>query len=111
MYQGTGDQCGYTNMVTRLPARQLLEGYRKVIATIYRPHEYFRRSLDALCRLPHPEGLLPRVQRVLAQQRINGTFILRQFRATKTMQGRWGMLGRNATNLGVHGHDSVARTV
>src|SRR6266498_3043909 len=43
-YEGTSDQCGYTNMVTRLPARQLLEGYRKVIATIYTPHEYFSRS-------------------------------------------------------------------
>jgi radical SAM superfamily enzyme YgiQ (UPF0313 family) len=91
VYEGTSDQCGYTNMVTQLPARQLLEGYRKVIATIYSPHEYFRRSLEAFCRLPHPDGLLARIHRVLYLQRINGMFILRRLRAQKAAQEHAGL--------------------
>jgi radical SAM superfamily enzyme YgiQ (UPF0313 family) len=91
VYEGTSDQCGYTNMVTQLPARQLLEGYRKVIATIYSPHEYFRRSLEAFCRLPHPDALLARIHRVLYLQRINGMFILRRLRAQKAAQEHAGL--------------------
>jgi radical SAM superfamily enzyme YgiQ (UPF0313 family) len=53
---------GYTNIVTILPARKLLEGYRKVIETIYTPHEYFRRTVEALSRLPYPDSLLARIQ-------------------------------------------------
>jgi radical SAM superfamily enzyme YgiQ (UPF0313 family) len=97
-YEGTSDQCGYTNMVTRLPARQLLEGYRKVIETIYTPHEYFRRSLDALSRLPHPDSRLARIHRVLSLQRANGLLILRHLRAKKATKERAGLL-RKLTSL------------
>src|SRR6266498_3031096 len=97
-YEGTSDQCGYTNMVTRLPARQLLEGYRKVIATIYTPHEYFSRSVDALSRLPHPDSLLARIHHVLSLQRANGLLILRHLRAKKATKERAGLL-RKLTSL------------
>ncbi|HYY15786.1 MAG TPA: radical SAM protein, partial [Gammaproteobacteria bacterium] len=91
-YEGTSDQCGYTNIVTLLPARTLLEGYRKVIATIYTPHEYFRRSVEAFSRLPHPDSLLARIHNVLALQRVNGLLILRHLRAQNAKKERSGLL-------------------
>jgi radical SAM superfamily enzyme YgiQ (UPF0313 family) len=90
--EGNSDQCGYTNIVTRLPARQLLEGYRKVIDTLYTPHAYFTRSLDAFCRLPHPDSRLARMRRVLSLQRTNAMFLLRRLRAQKRAPGRPGPL-------------------
>ena len=63
-YDWVGDQCGYTNLAPYLPDRKLLEGYRKVIETIYTPQAYFRRSLEAFCRLPY-QGSLPRPDTVL----------------------------------------------
>jgi radical SAM superfamily enzyme YgiQ (UPF0313 family) len=91
-YEGTNDQCGYTNIVTILPSRKLLEGYRKVIETIYAPHEYFRRSVEAFSRLPHPDSLLARIQAVLSLQRLNVSFMLRNLRARKARQERGGLL-------------------
>ena len=85
-YGGTTDQCGYTNIVTILPARKLFEGYRKVIETLYTPHEYFRRSFEALSRFPHPDSLLARIQY------FRGLLALRNLRAKKARQKRAGLL-------------------
>ncbi len=43
-----------TNIKTVLPERTLLEGYRKVVKTIYNPQEYLERTLDQFSRLPRP---------------------------------------------------------
>lgn len=49
-------QCGFTNVVTRLPQRKLLEGYRRILQTIYTPQEYFARVVELLGRLPRPRS-------------------------------------------------------
>ena len=41
------------NFVPRMPVEKLLEGYRRVIATIYRPDHYFRRCATLLKRIPY----------------------------------------------------------
>ncbi|RMG43325.1 MAG: DUF4070 domain-containing protein [Acidobacteria bacterium] len=49
-----GDQFGLTNVVTKIPARQLLEGYRKVMEVIYDPVTYFERCKRNLERWNPP---------------------------------------------------------
>ena len=56
---------GYTNIVTRLPHRSLLEGQAKILETIYRPEAYYARAFVALSLLPHPRSLLRRIWRAL----------------------------------------------
>lgn len=48
---------GTTNIRTLLPERRLLEGYRDVLATLYRPGAYFERALEQFSRLPRPPSL------------------------------------------------------
>jgi radical SAM superfamily enzyme YgiQ (UPF0313 family) len=48
------DQCGYTNIETVLPRRAVLEGYRRVMQTLYSPERYFERSLRSLERMKPP---------------------------------------------------------
>jgi hypothetical protein len=55
-------QSGFTNIVPLLPRRKLLEGYRKVVETIYTPSQYMERVFAALCRLPRPESVSVRMQ-------------------------------------------------
>jgi radical SAM superfamily enzyme YgiQ (UPF0313 family) len=43
-----GDQFGLTNVVSRLPAEQLLEGYHRVMDALYAPASYFQRCRDNL---------------------------------------------------------------
>jgi radical SAM superfamily enzyme YgiQ (UPF0313 family) len=45
-----GDQFGLTNVVNRLPVRQMLEGYHRVLATLYAPDKYFERCRRNLAR-------------------------------------------------------------
>lgn len=54
-----------TNIVTILPRRKLLEGFRKVIETIYAPSEYFKRTLEHFSRLPPPDTRVARVRNLL----------------------------------------------
>ena len=56
---------GFTNIVPVLPRKALLEGYRKILQTIYTPHEFFGRLLDAQCRQPGPPSSLGRVRKGL----------------------------------------------
>jgi radical SAM superfamily enzyme YgiQ (UPF0313 family) len=56
---------GYTNIVTRLPRRSLLEGQAELLETIYRPEAYYARVFAALSLLPHPRTLRRRIRRVL----------------------------------------------
>jgi Fe-S oxidoreductase len=55
---------GYTNIVTVIPRRRLLEGHLQILQTLYTPEEYFKRSLDGLCRLPYPASLRRRLTRL-----------------------------------------------
>jgi len=43
-----GDQFGLTNVVTKLPALEMLAGYRKVMESLYEPEGYFRRCRESL---------------------------------------------------------------
>jgi radical SAM superfamily enzyme YgiQ (UPF0313 family) len=56
------NQCGYTNIVTTLPRQKLLEGYRRIIESIYTTGAFFTRSRDAISRLPVPASILGRIQ-------------------------------------------------
>jgi hypothetical protein len=40
------------NFVARMPEGELIEGYKRVLATIYSPKQYFRRCATLLRRLP-----------------------------------------------------------
>ena len=54
---------GYTNIVTKIPARQLQKGQRHILETLYTPEAYFDRQIKALARLPHPTKLWDRIRR------------------------------------------------
>lgn len=43
-----GDQFGLTNVVHRLPVPQIVDGYRRVMETLYAPANYFARCRDNL---------------------------------------------------------------
>jgi radical SAM superfamily enzyme YgiQ (UPF0313 family) len=78
---------GYSNIVTRIPTRTLLEGQRRVLQAIYTPAAYFERQLIALQRLPHPQGFRNRVRRalwLLVHFRVRG--LLRSDETTTTFQ-------------------------
>jgi radical SAM superfamily enzyme YgiQ (UPF0313 family) len=55
---------GYTNIVTRIPRRQLLEGHLRVIQTLYDPEAYFDRCIELFSRMGHPRSLLGRLKRL-----------------------------------------------
>jgi radical SAM superfamily enzyme YgiQ (UPF0313 family) len=45
-----GDQFGLTNVITKLPAEQLMAGYRRVLESLYSPDAFFRRCRENLAR-------------------------------------------------------------
>jgi radical SAM superfamily enzyme YgiQ (UPF0313 family) len=47
---------GYTNILTRIPRRELLEGHRRIVENIYDPTRYFDRTLRSFQRLPRPQS-------------------------------------------------------
>jgi radical SAM superfamily enzyme YgiQ (UPF0313 family) len=66
--EGNGDEertiaSGYTNIVTHIPRKRLLEGHLEILQTIYMPEEYFKRTIDLFCRLPYPASLTGRIRR------------------------------------------------
>jgi radical SAM superfamily enzyme YgiQ (UPF0313 family) len=65
-YEKGEDQCGDTNVVTLLPRRTLLEGYRRVLETVYSPREYFERCLSSLSRLPRPPAQIDAIHQPLS---------------------------------------------
>jgi hypothetical protein len=61
--ESSGDNTeGSLNFVPRMDAARLVEGYRKILRTIYSPAEYYRRALDCLSHLT--EGAEPRRSRL-----------------------------------------------
>ncbi|MGH8584067.1 MAG: DUF4070 domain-containing protein [Gammaproteobacteria bacterium] len=55
---------GYTNVRTILPFDRLLDGHRRILESIYSAPAYFRRTLEALRRLPYPPALAQRRRRL-----------------------------------------------
>jgi radical SAM superfamily enzyme YgiQ (UPF0313 family) len=45
-----GDQFGLTNVITKIPAEQMVAGYRRVLENLYSPEEFFRRCRENLER-------------------------------------------------------------
>ena len=72
-----------TNIVTILPRQELLEGFRKVIETIYTPREYFKRTLEHFSRLPHPDTPIARLRNLLRV----GAQVIRMFSVNEPQQG------------------------
>jgi radical SAM superfamily enzyme YgiQ (UPF0313 family) len=57
--ESTGNNTeGTLNYIPRMDTARLVEGYRKILRTIYSPAEYYQRALDCLSRLT--EGPEPR---------------------------------------------------
>jgi hypothetical protein len=56
---------GYTNIRTLMPQRTLLEGYRRVVDTIYDPDRYFDRAFKSIVRLRRPATFRDRTREVL----------------------------------------------
>ena len=45
-----GDQFGLTNVMTRLPTKEIVAGYRRVLETLYDPEVFFDRCRENLRR-------------------------------------------------------------
>jgi radical SAM superfamily enzyme YgiQ (UPF0313 family) len=54
---------GYSNILTKIPANQLIRGQCTILETIYTPAAYFGRALETFSRLPHPSGIFRRFRR------------------------------------------------
>ena len=65
------NQCGYTNIVTILPQRTLLEGYRRIIEKIYTSEAFFARASSAIAQLPHTASLADRIHLFRRLYRLN----------------------------------------
>ena len=114
----SGDQFGLTNVVTRLPAAQMLAGYRRVLETVYNPEVYFRRCMDNLARWkPVAGSVRPIGQRDLAcaVRALWGQGITGRYRGAYWQFLRWVMrncpekLGR-AIAQGAAGHHYITYT-
>jgi radical SAM superfamily enzyme YgiQ (UPF0313 family) len=53
---------GYTNMLTKIPPRQLLAGFKRIVETIYEPRAYFERTLESFMRLPREKTIRGRIR-------------------------------------------------
>jgi radical SAM superfamily enzyme YgiQ (UPF0313 family) len=51
-----GDQFGLTNVITKIPAEQMVAGYRRVLENLYSPDEFFRRCRENLERWKQVPG-------------------------------------------------------
>ena len=78
----TGDMFAATNVVTRMPREALLEGYLRVLETLYDPATYFERCREHLRHYRPAPGLarpaalseLPIVFRSLWRQGVRGSY-------------------------------------
>jgi radical SAM superfamily enzyme YgiQ (UPF0313 family) len=53
--QGNNTHAVELNFRTRIPKKQLLDAYHRVLREVYEPREYFRRCLTLLRRFPKPQ--------------------------------------------------------
>ncbi len=54
-----GDQFGLTNVINKLSVEQMVNGYRRVMETLYDPDIYFQRCRRNLARWVSPRGAQP----------------------------------------------------
>jgi radical SAM superfamily enzyme YgiQ (UPF0313 family) len=52
------------NYIPRMDSSQLVEGYKRILRTIYSPQEYYRRSLDCLTRVVHDRREKPPISAI-----------------------------------------------
>jgi hypothetical protein len=67
--EATGDEertlgSGYTNIVTVIPRKDLLEGHLRVVEALYQPDAYFSRVIELFSRMSHPGSLALRLKRI-----------------------------------------------
>ena len=55
---GNNTNCSL-NFVPKMDAARLVEGYQSIMRTIYKPSEYYQRTLECLKRVSS-DGLIPR---------------------------------------------------
>jgi radical SAM superfamily enzyme YgiQ (UPF0313 family) len=77
------------NFIPRMDPNDLLSGYREVMATLYRPEEYFGRARELLARL----GSSPRARLVLADYLAVCRSLVRQGIFAKYRAAYWRFLG------------------
>jgi radical SAM superfamily enzyme YgiQ (UPF0313 family) len=71
-HTGNNTDC-VLNFVPRMDAGRLVEGYKSILRTIYKPSEYYQRSLDSLARVKRdgaskkPDGDGPRLSDLAAR--------------------------------------------
>ena len=59
---GNWYESGYTNIMTTIPRKALLEGHRRVVGELYEPGHYFDRALRGFQRLPRAKSIKKRWQ-------------------------------------------------
>ena len=98
------------NFVPRMDAQKLLEGYRRILQTVYSPREYFERAslfltqLGAAARTPRGFAEFLAAARSLWRQGLRSNYRTEYWkfllRAARRHQPRWGMVFR----LAIMGH-------
>jgi radical SAM superfamily enzyme YgiQ (UPF0313 family) len=88
----TANNFGDTNINTVMPRRTLLEGYRRVVATLYAPEQFFERGFQSLIRLKRPGSF-----REAVADTIRG--VRRVIESPGTNRGRGSVLRRLASTI------------
>src|SRR5947209_3884996 len=75
--ESTGNNTdGSLNFIPRMESARLIEGYQRILRTIYSPAEYYQRALDCLSRLakderePHQGGVSSVISSLIALMRL-----------------------------------------
>src|SRR5204862_75483 len=56
LHESTGNNTDVSlNFIPRMDKTRLVEGYQRILRTIYNPAEYYQRALDCLSHLTHDE--------------------------------------------------------
>lgn len=53
------------NFVPTMPKEQLVDGYKQVLQTIYKPKNYFKRTIDFIHKLPRTRSNLPSERNII----------------------------------------------
>ncbi len=60
----------YTNILTNIPRKELIEGYFRIVKHIYSPVNYFNRAYQALSRQPGPPSITAGIKKLFRMSRI-----------------------------------------
>ncbi len=114
----SGDQFGLTNVINRLPAEQLLEGYHRVLEALYAPRGYFQRCRDNLSRWNARRAAARRVSwhelrsgmRALVAQGVCGSYRREYWRFLAWAAARHPRKLAGAIRLAAAGHHYITYT-